>query len=84
MDMDRYDLLTSTGDSRIRLWRLDSFENTAKFKGHICDSAQIAADFSEDGRCVSMCAMCVCVYVGCTCLHVLFQSRTDHTNIYDD
>jgi hypothetical protein len=48
----RYDMLTTTGDSRMRLWRLDSFEMTAKYKGLVCDTAQIAASFSDDGRCV--------------------------------
>jgi hypothetical protein len=46
----RYDMLTTTGDSRMRLWRLDSFEMTAKYKGLVCDTAQIAASFSDDGR----------------------------------
>ena len=48
----RYNMLTTTGDSRVRLWRLDAFETIAKFKGHTCNTNQIAASFAEDGRSV--------------------------------
>ncbi|CAM9154577.1 unnamed protein product [Scytosiphon promiscuus] len=45
----QYSLLTTTNDSRLRIYDLDHFGMTCKFKGLVNDGIQIKASFSEDG-----------------------------------
>ncbi|CAM9549463.1 unnamed protein product [Ectocarpus fasciculatus] len=45
----QYSLLTTTNDSRLRVYDLDNFAMTCKFKGLMNDGIQIKASFSTDG-----------------------------------
>ncbi|CAM9725341.1 unnamed protein product [Ectocarpus sp. 6 AP-2014] len=45
----QYSLLTTTNDSRLRVYDLDNFAMTSKFKGLVNDGIQIKASFSTDG-----------------------------------
>ena len=45
-----YQMLVSTNDSRIRLYRLDNYSLDSKYKGLVNNQMQIKANFSEDGK----------------------------------
>mmetsp|Transcript_4736 Transcript_4736/g.7139 ORF Transcript_4736/g.7139 Transcript_4736/m.7139 type:complete len:769 (-) Transcript_4736:190-2496(-) len=46
----KFNLLVTSSDSKARVWRLDNFQKTLRFKGMGADKAPVTASYSEDGR----------------------------------